>query len=130
MMRDFNEEGTVAAVRACFEAYNAALEAGDVMALNGFFWDSPLTVRFGPTESLFGYESIAAFRSGKWKASSAHREIVRLAITAYGPDTATTNAVFRTGDGSVSRQSQTWINTLQGWRIAAAHVSPGPEPTA
>jgi len=128
MIGDVNEEATVAAVRSCFEAYNAALEAGDVEALNRFFWDSPLTVRFGPTESLFGYDTIAAFRSGKWKAGTAGREIVRVAITAYGQDMATTNAVFRTGDGSTSRQSQTWGNTPQGWRIVSAHVSSGPPP--
>lgn len=128
MIGEINEAAAVAAVRGCFEAYNAALDKGDVAALNGFFWNSPLTVRFGPSETLFGYESIASFRSQKWRGSAAGRELVTVAVTAYGPDLATTNAVFRAGDGSVSRQSQTWANTPEGWRIVAAHVSAGPPP--
>ncbi len=55
----------VAEVRGAFDRYNAALDANDVAALNGFFWDSPSTVRFGIGENLFGYAEIAKFRSEK-----------------------------------------------------------------
>jgi hypothetical protein len=114
-------------VRARFTAYNAALDAGDAEALNGFFWNSPATVRFGPTETLFGIDSIAAFRLGKWKASPLSRELVRVAVTPLGRDVATTNALFRSANGRVSRQSQTWARFADGWKIAAAHVSAAPE---
>lgn len=119
-------ETTVAAVRECFERYNAALDQGDVEALNGFFWDSPSTIRFGPTETLFGYEAIAAFRSRTWKGTAGGRVIETVVVTAFGPDMATTNALIRSADGAVSRQSQTWVNLPEGWRIVAAHVSASP----
>lgn len=119
-------ETTVAAVRDCFERYNAALDQGDVEALNGFFWDSPSTIRFGPTETLFGYEAIAAFRSRTWKGTAGGRIIETVVVTAFGPDMATTNALIRSAGGAVSRQSQTWVNLPEGWRIVAAHVSASP----
>jgi hypothetical protein len=127
MIEETNNSDVVEEVLACFTAYNAALDAGDAEALNGFFWNSPSTVRFGPTETLFGIERIAAFRLGKWKASPMSREIVRVAVTALGRDVATTNALFRSANGRVSRQSQTWARFPEGWKIAAAHVSAAPE---
>jgi len=126
MIGTLNAQDTVAAVRDCFERYNAALDTGDTEALNGFFWNSPSTIRFGPTETLIGYEAIAAFRSRKWKGAPGGRVIDNVVITAFGPDMATTNALIRAGDGAVSRQSQTWVNLPEGWRIVAAHVSAGP----
>ena len=127
MIEDTNNADVVEEVRARFTAYNAALDAGDAEALNGFFWNSSSTVRFGPTETLFGFDSIAAFRRGAWKASTLSRELVRVAITALGRDVATTNALFRSANGKVSRQSQTWARFADGWKIAAAHVSAAPE---
>ena len=126
MIAQINEASTVAAVRDCFERYNAALDSGDTAALNGFFWQSPATIRFGPTESLFGYDAIATFRSKSWKGSAAGRVLEELVVTAFGPDVATTNAVYRAGDGRASRQSQTWAQLPEGWRIVAAHVSAAP----
>ncbi len=126
MIETINDAATVAAVRDCFERYNQALEAGDADALNGFFWQSPATVRFGPAETLVGYDQIAAFRSGKWKGTAGGRVAETVVITAFGADLATTNAVFRAANGTGSRQSQTWAHLPEGWRIVAAHVSPAP----
>ncbi len=126
MIGEIDTEATVAAVRDRFERYNAALDQGDVEALNGFFWNSPATIRFGPTETLFGYEAIAAFRSRTWKGTAGGRVIETVVVTAFGPDMATTNALIRSADGAVSRQSQTWVNLTEGWRIVAAHVSASP----
>lgn len=127
MIEETNTTDVAEEVLACFKAYNAALDAGDAEALNGFFRDSPSTVRFGPTETLFGIQSIREFRLGKWKAPAMSREIVRVAVTALGRDVATTNALFRSANGKVSRQSQTWARFPEGWKIAAAHVSAAPE---
>jgi hypothetical protein len=127
MIEDTDDADVVAEVLASFNAYNTALDAGDAQGLNDFFWNSPSTVRFGPAEALFGIESIAAFRLGTWKAPGISRELVRVAVTALGRDVATTNALFRSGTGKISRQSQTWARFPQGWKIAAAHVSLAPE---
>lgn len=121
-----NDPSVVAEVRDCFERYNAALDRGDAGALNGFFWQSPATIRFGPTETLFGHEAIAAFRSTKWKSTGGDRVIETVVVTAYGMDMATTNALIRPSTGPVSRQSQTWARMPEGWRIVAAHVSAAP----
>jgi hypothetical protein len=123
MTHDINRPEIAAEVRAAFEAYNAAIDANDVAALNGFFWQSPETVRFGMGENLFGHDAIAAYRSGVWKPGSP-RKIGDFSITTLGDDFAVTNAVFsREGQNADIRQSQAWARFPQGWRIVAAHVS-------
>lgn len=120
--------GVEAEVREAFEHYNAALDQGDVERLNAFFWNSPQTVRFGPSENLFGYGEIAQFRSGRWSAG-APRRLVRLQITALAPDAAVTSALFQRQDsGGYSRQTQAWRRLPEGWRIVAAHVSSASAP--
>ena len=126
MTEQTNIPEVVAEVTDSFERYNQAIESGDSAALNSFFWNSPLTVRFGPREHLFGYEEIANFRTGAWKPG-APRVVERLAVTTFGRDFGTTNSMFRDTAGKVNRQSQVWVRTAEGWRIAAAHVSPLPD---
>jgi hypothetical protein len=123
MTQDINRPAVVAEVEAAFRAYNEAIERGDGEALNGFFWKSPHTVRFGPAEQLFGYVEISTFRTGSWKPGPP-RTVENLVVTTLGPDAAVTSAVFRGIDGKLTRQSQTWGRMPEGWRIVAAHVSP------
>jgi hypothetical protein len=52
MTEQANIPDVVAEVTDSFERYNKAIESGDSAALNSFFWNSPLTVRFGPREHL------------------------------------------------------------------------------
>ncbi|HXL69266.1 MAG TPA: AtzH-like domain-containing protein, partial [Xanthobacteraceae bacterium] len=80
--------------------------------------------RYGGTENLYGYDEIRAFRAARSPLDLA-RSLERTVITTYGRDFATTNTLFRreTMAGKVGRQSQTWIRTPAGWRVAAAHVS-------
>ena len=123
MTHEINRAEIVAEVRDAFDRYNAALDGNDVAALNGFFWESPHTVRFGVGENLFGHAEIAGFRSGKWTPGRP-RKLVRLAVTALGSDFAVTSAVFRREGGTgLSRQTQTWARVPEGWRIVADHVS-------
>ena len=126
MIENVNAASIVDEIREQFTAYNTALDSGAVGLLNGFFWDSPSTVRFGPTETLFGKDSIASFRLQRWKASTQSRQLVSVAITALGNDCGTTNALFLDLEGKKSRQSQTWARFPEGWRIVAAHVSASP----
>ena len=120
---EINNGVVQAEVREAFDGYNAALDAGDPAALNAFFWNSPETVRFGPTENLFGYDEISSFRSTRWSAGPP-RKLVRMVVTAFGNDVAVTSAVFERADtGALSRQTQTWSRFAEGWRIVAAHVS-------
>jgi hypothetical protein len=119
---DINLPEVVAQVRSAFDRYNAALEAGSAEALNGFFWDSPHTVRFGVGEHLYGYNAIANYRNGAWQ-KGPQRILDKVVVTTIGREFAVTSAVFRSGPTTLSRQSQTWTRRPEGWRIISAHVS-------
>jgi ketosteroid isomerase-like protein len=115
---------TLAEVRAAFEGYEAALMANDVAALDRYFWQAPLAVRFGVGESLFGHEAIAAFRVAR-QGGSPQRRLQATQITCFGRDHAVATTEFlREGEAAVGRQSQVWVKFPEaGWRIVSAHVS-------
>lgn len=109
-------------VEAAFLAYERALNENDVDVLNDCFWDDPRVLRFGVTENLYGHPAITDFRRGR--RAPPPRRLGRTLITAFGTDCAGTAAeFFFPGDDRVGRQTQLWIRTEAGWRIAAAHVS-------
>jgi len=113
----------LAEVTAAVEAYERALMDNDLAALDAFFWDSPLTVRYGVAENLYGFDAIAAFRAGR-SGGSPPRVRQRTQITTFGADLAVANVEFlRDGAPLAGRQSQTWIRTPRGWKVCAAHVS-------
>lgn len=126
---DVNIPEVLTEVEAVFARYEAALVSNDVAVLDELFWKSPLTLRYGGGENLYGYEEIAAFRSARSPAGLA-RTLERTVITTYGRDVATANTLFRraSSPGKVGRQSQTWVRQPEGWRVVAAHVSVIDEP--
>ena len=88
------------------------------------FWKSPHTLRYGVGEQLYGYDQIAAFRSGRDPKFVLNRDLLKVWIVTYGRDFGTANCEFqRHGGNRVGRQSHTWMRTSDGWRIVAAHVS-------
>jgi len=111
-------------VDAAFARYETALMANDVETLQALFWNDPLTIRYGITEILHGWEEIGAFRAARSPAGLA-RTISRTVITTFGRDFATASTLFHreTAPGRVGRQMQTWARMPEGWRIVAAHVS-------
>ena len=118
-----NAPSVLAEVAAAVDAYETALTSNDVEALDDAFWNSPHTVRLGVAENLWGFAEIAAFRIGR-AGGSPPRTRLRTQITALGPDVAVANVEFRRDDtGKIGRQSQTWIRTADGWKVASAHVS-------
>lgn len=121
---DINLPDIKAEVEAAFAAYEAALVTNDVEALQGLFWNSPNTIRYGIGENLYGYDEIGAFRAARSPVGLA-RTISRTVITTYGRDCATASTLFRreTVSGKVGRQMQTWVRTPDGWKVVAAHVS-------
>ncbi|NEQ35195.1 MAG: oxalurate catabolism protein HpxZ [Okeania sp. SIO3I5] len=120
---EINIPNVVAEVTAAFEKYEAALISNNVDILDELFWDSPHTIRYGVNENLYGYEAISAFRKARGKVN-LERILMNTVITTYGQDFATANTEFqRQETGKIGRQSQTWIRTSIGWRVASAHVS-------
>ena len=118
-----------AEVEAAFAAYETALTTNDVETLDRLFLNSPGTIRYGIAENLYGFDEIAAFRAAR-SPLGLERSLERTVITTYGRDMATAWTLFRRPSmaGKVGRQSQVWIRTPEGWRVAAAHVSVIPEP--
>jgi len=119
----------VAEVAAAFERYEKALVSNDVATLNAIFRDDPRTIRYGGTESLYGYQEIEAFRAARSPVGLA-RTLSKTVITSYGRDFAVTSTLFHrpTMPGKVGRQMQTWVRFPEGWRVVAAHVSVIAEP--
>ena len=126
-----NLPGIKAEVEAVFMRYEKALNENDLAVLDELFLDSPLTIRYGMAENLYGIEAIRGFRSGRAPAG-LKRSIGGTVITTYGNDFATAMTLFTraTVPGKIGRQSQTWIRTSAGWRVAAAHVSLIDKPAA
>lgn len=127
---DVDRPEVVVEVRAAFDAYEAALLANDIDAIDGWFWRDGRAVRFGIADRQYGYDEIAA-----WRATAApvpaDRVLTRVCVTTFGADVATVDCEFRNGDAggidagplAIGRQSQTWVRTDDGWRITSAHVS-------
>jgi hypothetical protein len=114
----------VAEVTAAFNAYERALMANDVAALDATFRVDPRTIRFGGTENLFGHAEIAAFRAARSPAGLA-RTLSRTVITTFGRDVGVASTLFHRASmpGKIGRQMQTWVRFPEGWRVVAAHVS-------
>lgn len=111
-----------AEVEAAFRAYEEALVSNDVETLEALFRNSPLTIRYGAAENLYGYEEIVAFRRAR-SPQGLDRTLDRTVITTYGRDFAVANTLFAREGSGIGRQSQTWVRTPDGWRVVAAHVS-------
>ena len=118
-----SDPNVVREIEAEFAGYDRALASNDVAALNGFFFDSPFTIRYGIAENLYGYPEIQAYRAAV-VASGAGPKRGRTVSTAYGKDFATVSTLSQSSQpGKVGRTMQTWVRLPQGWRIVAAHVS-------
>jgi hypothetical protein len=114
----------VAEVTAAFEKYEKALVGNDVAALDAMFRDDPRTVRYGTTESLYGYDEIKAFRAARSPVALG-RTLSKTVITTYGRDFAVASTLYQrpSAPGRTGRQMQTWVRFPEGWRVVAAHVS-------
>lgn len=110
-----------AEVTSCFEAYDNALIANDVAALDRWFWAAPQAVRYGLGEELYGYDAIAQHRRNL-PGGVIRGPLTRRTVTTFDTDMAIVCAEFDE-NGRVGRQTQTWIRGPEGWRIVCAHVS-------
>lgn len=118
-----DDPAVLAEVRAEFDRYERALVENDREALVEFFLDSATTIRYGIDDSQYGHGELAAFRRSQAIATPP-RDLRRTVITAFGYDVAIANTEFvPRGSTAVGRQSQTWVRTDDGWKVASAHVS-------
>lgn len=122
---EINLPGPLAELTAAFRQYETALLSNEPAVLDGLFWNSPLTIRYGVAENLYGLDEIKAYRTRRAQVGGApQRRVVREVITTFGHHLGTTNIEYvRELSGLSGRQSQTWVRIPAGWRIIAAHVS-------
>ena len=110
-------------VRECFAAYERALLANDVDAMDRWFWDDPAVTRFGIAECQYGPEEIASWRRSTEPVPSDRRH-VRTTFVPPGPDVVVVARACANGDRpGRGRQTQVWRRTPEGWRVVHAHVS-------
>jgi hypothetical protein len=120
-----NDAATVAELQELYPRYEKALVENDVETLTAMFWASPLAIRLGAGENLYGIDEIEAFRKSR-PAVGLARRAVRLEIVTFGTDYGSVTLEFErdTATGIVrGRQSQVWVRLDEGWRIVSAHVS-------
>jgi hypothetical protein len=112
----------------CFNAYEDALIAGDVAAMNSWFADDERTVRFGIAEEQWNFEAVRQWRRTAGPVPPG-RQLSNTRVAVWSADLAVVTTLFRYPSSSVlGRQSQTWLRTDDGWRIVHAHVSERPLP--
>lgn len=114
----------LAEMRAVFADYEQAFVTNNIDALNGYFLDAPTTIRYGIADMQLGMDELRAYRRTA-PSTGLERELRNTVITTYGIDVAVASTLFFRDrhHGKTGRQMQTWIRTMDGWRIAAAHVS-------
>ena len=118
-----NDQQTVNVLTLAFLRYEKALTENDVQVLDELFWDNHLTIRYGASENLYGFQEIQEFRNSR-SPKGLNREITKQVITTYGYELGTANIEYTNiATGKLGRQSQTWIKTTLGWRVVSAHVS-------
>lgn len=110
-------------VLACFTAYEEALAAGDVAAMDSWFADDPRTIRFGIAEEQWGAEDVRRWRSTAPQVPDGRR-LGETRVDLWTGTLAVVTTLFRyPASVLVGRQSQAWLLTDAGWRIIHAHVS-------
>jgi hypothetical protein len=124
-MLPVNDPAVVAELSALHEEYEKALVNNVVEQLTQFFWDSPLALRFGVRENLYGAEEIETFRRTR-SPIGLDRRISNVKIVTFGADCGVVTLEFSRGPGGdvpKGRQSQVWRKFPEGWKIVSAHVS-------
>lgn len=115
-------------LRAAFDAYERAIVANDLDALDAFFAPGPDTLRGDPAGLLVGHDAISGFRS--LRGGVPPRDIAEIhyrPLSADG-DVALLMSVSRFRGGGRGLQTQVWQRLDGRWLITAAHVAPRTPP--
>ncbi len=106
-----------------FEAYERALVANDLAALDAWFAEGDSVVRVAFGQVQLGSAEVARARRAVPR-QTAPRTVERLEVRTWGPDVGGAFAVCRIdATGEVIHQTQIWARRAEGWRVVAAHVS-------
>ncbi|WP_418277468.1 AtzH-like domain-containing protein [Isoptericola jiangsuensis] len=105
-----------------FLAYEAAVVANDLDALDAAFAPGEGSLRGDGAGLLVGHDAISAFRHTRTPVSA--RVIERVEHRELGPDVALLVSVSRYAQGGTGLQTQVWQRLEGRWLITAAHVTP------
>jgi len=106
-----------------FWAYESALMANDLPALDRLFSDGPATLRGDGDGLLVGHDAISSFRAGR--GGAPQRRILRVEVRATSTNAAVVVAIFTPESGGRGQQTQLWTRAAHGapWTVDVAHVS-------
>lgn len=106
-----------------FWAYERALMANDLEALDALFAPGPLTLRGDAGGLLVGHDAISEFRSGR--GGSPQRRILAVEVRVVSDSAALVVAVTAPLSGGRGQQTQLWkrLPDTGAWVVEAAHVS-------
>lgn len=112
-----------------FRAYEAALMADDVAALDRLFAPGASTLRADADGVLVGHDQISAFRRGR--GGAPQRTLVQTHVQVVDDQHVLVMAVTELARGGRGLQTQLWtrfpdIAEYGGWKVTAAHVSAPP----
>ncbi|MBF4604191.1 AtzH-like domain-containing protein [Curtobacterium sp. VKM Ac-2884] len=116
------------------DAYEAALAANDLDALDAAFIDAPGTMRGDDRGLLVGHDAISAFRGARGGVLA--RSLTRVEVRPLAEGLALVVSVSEFAAGGQGLQTQLWRRdsdsdhdgtTAPRWRIEAAHVTGRPK---
>ncbi|WOQ69751.1 DUF3225 domain-containing protein [Microbacterium limosum] len=105
-----------------FEAYERAIMANDLDALDAAFAPGEGTMRGDAAGLLVGHDAISAFRGVR--GGVPPRSIERIEHRELAPDVALLVSISRYAGGGTGLQTQIWQRIEGRWLITAAHVTP------
>ncbi len=112
-----------------FRAYEAALMADDVAALDRLFAPGASTLRADADGVLVGHDQISAFRAAR--GGAAQRTLVQTHVQVIDDEHVLVVAATELARGGRGLQTQLWTRFPDvvehgGWKVTAAHVSTPP----
>ncbi len=110
------------ALLTAFDAYERAILANDLDALDAFFAPGPESLRGDAAGLLVGHDAISAFRSVR--GGVPPRTIERIEYRPLAEGIALLVSISRYVGGGTGLQTQLWEQRDGRWVITAAHVTP------
>jgi Asp-tRNA(Asn)/Glu-tRNA(Gln) amidotransferase A subunit family amidase len=104
-----------------FWAYEKALMANDLEALDALFTPGAETLRGDANGVLVGHDTISGFRKGRGGAPA--RTILHVEVREISDVAALVIAITQPLSGGRGQQSQLWSKGPAGWTVDAAHVA-------
>lgn len=115
------DEGVPEGLMDAFWAYERALMADDLEAMDRLFAPGAATLRADIDGLVVGHDAIAAFR--RTRVPPPPRTVLETHVQRVDDDHALVVAVTAPARGGRGQQTQLWRRGPDGWQVSAAHVA-------